>query len=219
MTDITLDLDNIDTAPEAQPTAALQNTATEKQVAFINRLKEQKDLSATARTDAGGALKGEAALEALRNLWREGLASKSAASKVIDMLLSLPDKPREEEQCPNDPARSLEGMHKVGDDIYKVQVAVHGSGRLYAKRLVLTEPDCGGCANGEPCEANCPWTARFEYAPGAMRLLSEDTRLTLDEAKDFGACYGTCAVCGRTLTNEESIAAGIGPVCAGKAFG
>lgn len=97
---------------------------------------------------------------------------------------------------------ATEGMHKVGNEIFKVQKAVHGSGHLYAKRLVGPD-EFGG-------------KAEFEYAPGALKNLSTATKMTLEEAKEFGALYGTCCVCGRTLTNEKSIYAGIGPVCAGK---
>lgn len=32
----------------------------------------------------------------------------------------------------------------------------------------------------------------------------------------YGRELGECGVCGRTLTNPESIAAGIGPICAGR---
>lgn len=32
----------------------------------------------------------------------------------------------------------------------------------------------------------------------------------------FGHALGVCGVCGRTLTDDQSIAAGIGPICAGK---
>lgn len=92
-----------------------------------------------------------------------------------------------------------EGMYRKGDVIYKVQIAVHGNGRPYAKQLVQ---------DGEN------WS--FEYAPGAVRTLRPEHRLTLEQAKEFGALYGTCCVCGRTLTNESSIEAGIGPVCASK---
>jgi hypothetical protein len=133
----------------------------------------------------------------------------------LDEIRSRSSEPSPEIAEPK-PEVNLEGMHKVGDVIYKVQRAVHGSGHPYAKQLVLTEPDCGGCANGEPCGAGCTWTATFEYARGAIRLLSEQTKMTLEEAKEFGALYGTCCVCGRTLTKEESIEAGIGPVCAQK---
>lgn len=38
-------------------------------------------------------------------------------------------------------------------------------------------------------------------------------RMSYAEAQEFGQLYGTCAVCGRTLTNETSIDRGIGPVC------
>lgn len=113
---------------------------------------------------------------------------------------------------------ATEGMHRLDGNIYKVQRAVHGSKHLYAKVLVKEEPDCGGCANGEPCGAGCAWKVSFEYAPGVIKRLSSATRMSLEEAKEFGALYGTCCVCGRTLTNEESIEAGIGPVCAGKGY-
>jgi hypothetical protein len=90
-----------------------------------------------------------------------------------------------------------DGWYQVGDDVFKVQVAVHGSGRLYAKRLVVIE-------HGQ---------ASWEYAPGMVARLTEADRLTVEAAAAFGTLYGICAVCGRTLTDEGSIEAGIGPVC------
>lgn len=91
-------------------------------------------------------------------------------------------------------------------EVYKVQKAVHGSGHLYAKRLILQQDAPG-----------MQLKATFVYAKGAMRTLAEQGRkMTLEEAKEFGALYGVCCVCGRTLTDENSIEAGIGPVCAGK---
>lgn len=38
----------------------------------------------------------------------------------------------------------------------------------------------------------------------------------LEASKAYGQKIGVCGVCHRTLTNPDSIAAGIGPVCAGK---
>jgi len=67
-------------------------------------------------------------------------------------------------------AATAEGYYRDGETVYKVQLAVHGSGRPYAKRLVVTAP-------GE---------ASWEYAPGMVRSLTEDMRLTLDEAVAFG---------------------------------
>lgn len=123
------------------------------------------------------------------------------ASELIDLLQGMDDKPQEQPTA-DAPAKSDEledGMYRVDGVIYKVQHAVHGSGRQYAKELV-----------GEGAD----WS--FEYAAGAIRKLRPEHRMTLEEAKEFGALYGTCCVCGRTLTKESSIAEGIGPVCSGK---
>lgn len=166
-------------------TPKVEDKATEKQTAFIGRLREERNLPATAM--------------GLDNL------SKKKASEMISELLAMP-KPvpaTHVDAAPAAKAETPEGMHMIGEDIFKVQRAVHGSGHLYAKRLV---PGHGYGAK-----------AKFEYAPGVLKTLSAATKMSLEKAKAFGALYGTCCVCGRTLTNEESIAAGIGPVCAGKA--
>lgn len=106
-----------------------------------------------------------------------------------------------------------DGMYKIADGtIFKVQRAVHGSGHLYAKRLVVDSEAVRDAVGN----VVTPAEVHFEYAPGAIRNLTAQDRLTLEEAKKFGALYGTCCVCGRTLTRESSIAAGIGPVCAGR---
>jgi hypothetical protein len=91
----------------------------------------------------------------------------------------------------------------------KVQVAVHGSGRPYTKRLTAQrpQPEDGGVTQ---------W--KFEMFHGGMqRLRTSDNvrKMTLEEAVQFGKLYGVCCRCGRTLTDENSIAAGIGPICAG----
>lgn len=91
-----------------------------------------------------------------------------------------------------------EGMHRLDDGrIFKVQIAHHGSGAPYAKLLVVHEDG----------------SAEFVYAQGAVRMLSTETLMSLDEARSFGALYGVCCVCAATLTDEDSIRLGIGPVC------
>lgn len=89
----------------------------------------------------------------------------------------------------------VEGMYRRDGIVYKVQRAVHGSGHLYAKILQGTT---------------------FTVAPGAISALRPEHQMTLDDAKEYGRLYGVCCRCGRTLTDESSIAAGIGPVCSGK---
>lgn len=92
---------------------------------------------------------------------------------------------------------SEEGMYRNAEgDIFKVQRS-RESGNLYAKRLDIID---GG----------------FLYEAGAIRNLKPSDRMTLDEAKAFGVQYGLCCVCGAFLTNEVSVAEGIGPVCGGR---
>jgi len=87
-----------------------------------------------------------------------------------------------------------EGIYLREGVVYKVQAA-RGLGNLYAKVL-----------EGK----------RFEYAAGAIRDLRPEHKMTLEQAEEYGARYGVCCQCGRTLTKKESVDAGIGPICAGK---
>lgn len=87
-----------------------------------------------------------------------------------------------------------EGMYKLGEEIFKVYRTQ--AGHLATKQL--TEDG-------------------FEYTGRKpLHTLTAEHRMTLDEAKAYGKVTGTCCNCGRLLTNEESIDAGIGPICAGK---
>lgn len=144
---------------------------TEKQMAFIERLRSERNIAPDAPIPGG--------------------ATKRNASALIESLLATP-KPEFLPQ--GDPPQ---GVHLLGNAFVKVQVAVNGSGRKYAKRF-----------NDE----NVTW----EYVGRGREFhaLSEATLLSLEEAKRFGHLYGQCVKCGRTLTKESSIDAGIGPVCA-----
>jgi hypothetical protein len=113
---------------------------------------------------------------------------KSDASALIESLLELPMKSTQG-------AVELEvGMYQLGGEIYKVKRSEE-SGNLYASVLVGT---------------------KFEYARGAIRTLTPEHRLSLEQAKAYGVQYGICCVCGRLLTNEVSVAEGIGPICSGR---
>ena len=116
--------------------------------------------------------------------------TRETATVLIDALMALP-------RVEKAPAPS--GLHVLDGEVYRVVVS-RDSGRPYALRLVEAP-------------------GAFEYAPGAVRRLSEDTMMTLDEARDYGVRYGVCAACGRTLTNPESIEYGIGPVCRTRYWG
>lgn len=129
------------------------------------------------------------------------LTSRDASGR-IDILRAASRKPRQ--VSPAAPARRVvvteDGMYRTADGtIWKVQRAIHGTGNLYAKRL-NPPASYGG-------------RATFTFVPGAIRDLVPADRMSLEDARAFGALYGTCCNCGRTLTNETSIDLGIGPVC------
>jgi hypothetical protein len=157
-----------------------------KQLAWIGRMIETK-----AWEEAGPA----SYVARVREI-AEGAPVKSARH-LIDFLKPLPFKGRGAGN--SDPVKEA-GMYKSGGQIYKVQAA-RESGNLYAKRLIPGDP-------GEK--------ASFEYAKGAIGRLKASDRLSMEDAKEFGALYGSCCVCGRLLTNEVSIEAGIGPICGGR---
>ena len=139
----------------------------------------------------------EDALTATGNRHIAGLTRKEASEaidKKLDQIKKLENELVEEEQSVDN---RIDGFWELADGrIVKVQYAVHGSGRAYGKLLNTVS---GG----------------FDYAPGIVSEVRRDgTRLTLDRAKELGHLYGMCIRCGATLTDEASIEAGIGPVCA-----
>ena len=99
---------------------------------------------------------------------------------------------------PTPTAEVPEGIHIYSGSVYKVQTS-STSWKRYAKRLVIPE-------KGRPS---------WQYVGGApLKHLSPSTLITEEDAARFGLLTGVCACCGRTLTDPESIARGIGPVCA-----
>ncbi|UVF61756.1 hypothetical protein SEA_NOVASHARKS_51 [Gordonia phage NovaSharks] len=112
----------------------------------------------------------------------------------------------------------------LGADYIKVQMIREGS-RLYAKRLVKLYPEKLEL-EPNPKNAISLWCAqngmskpvKWQYTPGLIRDIGEHmvTKLSIEDAAQFGHLYGICMECGAILTNEESIERGIGPICAGK---
>lgn len=57
----------------------------------------------------------------------------------------------------------------------------------------------------------------WKYAAGMTKhVLNSCETLSFEKAVEYGKMYGQCGSCGKTLTNPDSIAAGIGPICADK---
>lgn len=163
--------------------------ATPKQVSFLQTLLAERVVPA----------KVEAWLAS--NVGELGLGlylTRQDASRLIEALLASPRKPAVATPAiPAKPAVVEAGMYRTeAGEIFKVQPA-RGTGNLYAK--VLTPEG-------------------FVYAQGAIRKLSADDKMTLEQAKAFGVATGVCCVCGRDLTDQTSVEAGIGPVCAKRWF-
>jgi len=91
-----------------------------------------------------------------------------------------------------------DGWYVVDGEPWKVQWNRERT-RKYAKRLVERD---------------------WEYVPGGLGIVARKGEpMTLEVAQQYGKLYGVCAICGRTLTDEKSIADGIGPVCANNIMG
>lgn len=56
----------------------------------------------------------------------------------------------------------------------------------------------------------------FEYYGAATRMPAGAVKMTKEQAAEFGQATGTCCVCMRHLTDDTSVANGIGPVCASR---
>lgn len=108
----------------------------------------------------------------------------------------------------------VDGIYAMKEDVYKVVKAVHGSGKPYAKKLVLetmTDDDDVVIINegtGEPMRKGF-----WAYAPGVVNELKPEMLMSQEEQQAYGKLYGACVRCGATLTNEDSIDYGMGPVC------
>lgn len=119
--------------------------------------------------------------------------TKQEASTLISLLLECP------KQALKAAVKAEAGFYVLGELVYRVQPA-KSTGNLYAKVL----------------KTSVFGKATWEYAPGMVTKLADAPRLTLEAASSMGHHYGVCMVCARTLTAEESVEAGIGPVCAGR---
>jgi uncharacterized protein DUF6011 len=186
----------------------LANEITGKQMAFLTKLLTEATELLNSRETITGCEWPEAHAHVARVRRAMDDMTKSEASKAIGEAMDNNDKLREElkglgvqaEPTLSEPQYVTEtGMYQVDGRIFKV-LPSRTSERHYAKELV-------GEGDG---------TYRFTYAPGAMRLIRAEHRMTDEQAREFGRTTGICCVCARLLTDPQSIAAGIGPVCSGK---
>lgn len=200
---------------------ATEPAATDGQIGFIRNLLDHRDIfslfdSAPKTAERVEVIRaaivatptptvtGEWGDEVNRHLAKP--LTKAGASKLIDLLQTMPEHNRPTMPRGNAHYAPVEdGFYTLidpetngdTDRVIKVQTSPN-SGRQYAKELDVN-------------------TSEWNYRPGLIKFVrDEGVALTLDKAKELGQLYGVCVRCGRTLTDENSIAAGIGPICAGK---
>lgn len=166
--------------------AAFQVPATEKQIGYLIRLLSERIEDPAV------------ALEHIK--WvNEHRLSKGLASAKISEYEKKPSFRRAFQISDNTEAQEdVEvGLYLVDGVAYKVKRAVYGSGFLYA----------------------CRWdedSTSFVKETGAVRKIRASHRMTLEQASPYGLAMSACAHCGRPLTDENSIALGLGPICAAK---
>jgi len=84
--------------------------------------------------------------------------------------------------------------------------------------LLLVSPIFGQGIYGRFSSHGTFWPSKICTEEMIAQLQSVEER-GLEAVREIGLLTGNCCICGRTLTAEESISEGIGPICAGKAFG
>lgn len=202
--DETVDLDAVDVTPAREVTVRSENTATERQVALINKLKEERNLDGT---DA------RRALSVSRELWRAGIFDKRAASRLIDDLMAAP-----KVVVHMDYVKGAAGARASQEDV-----------KVAAGRYALDfGPDHNGINQIRFYKVDRPTEGRWAGRVFVKRYESdEEVRISRQEQADvlsriekdpealarYGQEIGRCGSCGRTLTNDESRAIGIGPEC------
>lgn len=173
-----------------------ETPASEKQMSFIRSLLSERVLTPKHeqyRDDTGLVL------------------NKNQASEWIGQLLELDKKEFDRTGEPNLPDVPAGRYAITGEDgttdFYKVDRPDQGKwkGYVFAKLLVAS----GGF--GDDLSEQ-----RLSFPQTKSVLVRIEADGVEDAMKRYGRKLGVCGHCGRTLTDNESIELGIGPVCAGR---
>jgi hypothetical protein len=150
------------------------------------------------------------ALDVALKVARDSKISDGQAKGALNVMTSRRAPTTQNAVAPEEQAPLSEGMYAKDGRFFRV-LRSRESGRLYAKELVEAT------THDAPVFGKVPQgRGTFEYAKGAIFELRPEDRMTLEQAAEYGQLHGWCCVCGRHLTDPKSVAAGIGPVCAGK---
>lgn len=171
------------------------NTASTKQVSFLKSLLDERK----------GQHRAEEIRAEMNTMWSLRRFTKAEASKRITELMGMA---KTATPAPAAAAPSVDvpaGRYAVETEeghlaFYKVDRPTEGrwAGYTFVKLQVSDD------------EQRLPSRAAEQ---GVLRKIAEDPQAAMLR---YGREIGSCGHCGRTLTNEESREAGIGPVCRAK---
>jgi hypothetical protein len=101
----------------------------------------------------------------------------------------------------------IPGVYEKDGEVYVIRKSKDG--RLYAMQLMPLSSN-----SARLTEAGTKVNFDYVYAPGAMSVLNVSDRMSLERAQELTIQHRRCLVCGRRLKAADSVARGIGPVCA-----
>lgn len=179
-------------------TTATFKPATDKQVALVHKLSDEKVVPVAGKDEDEAWL-----IARWEDIFSGKDVSTKEASRVIDWMFTLPRKP-----AVKSAAAQLEtGIYLAPNgDVIKVQAA-RESGHLYAKVAVVKGTTERLNLLGEVVKF------QFVYAPGLIKHITPQMKMTEEQALEFTLKFKQCMACGRKLEAAKSVKAGIGPVC------
>jgi Family of unknown function (DUF6011) len=183
--------------------------ASDAQVSYLNSLLNTRD-NATVAARARFALASNA-------------LTKGLASSLIDQLKNSPVKPAQVVQAAKVDALAelpvvdygyyqMTDPHKVDSVVLFVFDEFKTQGTTKVKFMKLKETQVYDYKTGQYLPKGQWVYAGSKYT--AKKMLAGQSKLTMEQAAKIGKQVGFCIRCGRTLTDPESVANGIGPVCA-----
>lgn len=185
---------NTNTLPQVPRQIAIDSVTaiTDKQIAFIAKMIERVEIKVGTNTTTEAV----AALEFIQQTKEKlmlGTTNKRQASSIIGLLIRHEARNYD---TPTTPTNAPLGVYKHGGEIYRVVKARQSENR-YAQKLITIE-------------GRAP---RWDIAYGFVRTLKVEELISPEVAAQMGRAFGYCVICGRFLSDPESIAKGIGPVC------
>jgi len=170
---------------------------TEKQLKYIDVLLNQLSTKIAEAPEQTVIVQEALAVhDTVKILVNQNGITKAQGSKAIEMLLGWNQRSFAPRPVPVVREKAPIGVYKRGDDIYRV-IKGRQSQNTYAQKLTVD-------FNGAPT-----WV----YVGAMVFELKVEELISPEVAAQMGRTVGYCVICGRYLTDAESVAKGIGPVC------